>query len=101
MKEHGWEVKLATRKDDIDLKQYPDIKIHKIDALNKEALDGLNAKLADAVVLMFTDIEKLQMCELIYEHVGTKEVIVRLNHRYNFDKFPKLIHDGKKPIKCL
>ncbi len=39
---------------------------------------------------MLTDTENLLLCELIYEKVGTKDVIVRLNHRYNFDKFHQL-----------
>lgn len=90
LKEHGWEVKMATRNKSVEKEKYEDIEIRIIDDLNLEALESLDAKLSEAIVLMFTDEENLKMCELIYEKIGTKDVIVRLNHRYNFDKFHNL-----------
>ncbi len=90
LKSHGWEVKLATRRKDIDKEEYPDIDIRIIEELNLEALNQLDANLSEAAVLMLTDDENEQVAELIYEHVGTKDVIVRLNNHYNFDKFHKL-----------
>jgi len=44
----------------------------------------------EAIVLMLTDEKNYKLAELIYEHIGTKEVIVRLNNRENFEKFHKL-----------
>ncbi|NOQ91557.1 MAG: potassium transporter TrkA [Flavobacteriaceae bacterium] len=44
----------------------------------------------EAVVLMLSDDENYKLAELIYENIGTKDVIVRLNNRENFDKFHKL-----------
>ena len=87
---HGWQVKMATRRKDIDKEAFPDLEIRVIDDLNVEALEKLEAGLSEAIVLMLTDEENLRLCETIYEKVGTKDVIVRLNHRYNFDKFHKL-----------
>lgn len=87
---HGWQVKLATRRKDINLEEYPDIDIRIIDNLGMDAMNDLDAQLSEAVVLMLTDEENLELCELIYEKLGTNDVVVRLNHRYNFDQFHKL-----------
>jgi len=91
LKAHGWQVKIATRKViDTDEYEHEDVEIRHIEGLNMESLNKLEANLSEAIVLMLTDQENLELCELIYEHVGTKDIIVRLNHRYNFDKFHKL-----------
>ncbi len=44
----------------------------------------------EAVVLMLSDEKNYQLAEMIYENIGTKDVIVRLNNRENFEKFHKL-----------
>jgi len=44
----------------------------------------------EAVVLMLSDDKNYELAELFYENIGTKDVIVRLNNRENFDKFHKL-----------
>ncbi|MCK5638159.1 MAG: cation:proton antiporter [Flavobacteriaceae bacterium] len=44
----------------------------------------------EAVVLMLSDEKNYELAELFYENIGTKDVIVRLNNRENFDKFHKL-----------
>jgi Trk K+ transport system NAD-binding subunit/Kef-type K+ transport system membrane component KefB len=88
--ENGWEVKLATLKKDLDLSEYPDLNIQKIKDLSLETLNELEAKRAEAVVTMLTDDENYTIAELVYEHIGTKDIIVRLNHRFNFNKFHQL-----------
>jgi len=87
--EHGWEVKVATRKE-VNGSEYPDLDIRKIDGLTLNALESLDARLSEAIVLMLTDDENYAMTELIYQNIGTKEIVVRLNDRENFDKFHKL-----------
>jgi len=87
LKNNGWEVKIATNqvdfeKTDLDIRQYKDFDL--------EAFKDLDAHLSEAIVLMHTDKVNYEICELIYEHLGTKDVIVRLNDRQNFDKFHKL-----------
>jgi Trk K+ transport system NAD-binding subunit/Kef-type K+ transport system membrane component KefB len=44
----------------------------------------------EAVVLMLSDEVNYELAEFIYENIGIKEVIVRLNNRENFEKFHKL-----------
>jgi len=44
----------------------------------------------EAIVLMLSDEKNYHLAELIYENIGTKDVVVRLNDRNNFEKFHKL-----------
>ena len=90
LKENGWLVKIATLKKDVDEADYPDLDLQHIDAITLEMLKDLDAEHAEAVVTMLTDDENYAICELLYEHVGTKDMIVRLNHRFNFNKFHEL-----------
>jgi Trk K+ transport system NAD-binding subunit len=90
LKEHGWEAEIITRKKEIDQSEYPDVKVISIDALNLENLKAVNVEKAEAVVLTLTDEENLSVAEILYEHIGTKDIVVRLNQRYNFEKFHKL-----------
>jgi Trk K+ transport system NAD-binding subunit/Kef-type K+ transport system membrane component KefB len=90
LKENGWQVKVATLKDDIDEAAYADLDLRHIDSISLDMLKSLDANHSEAVVTMLTDDENYALCELIYEHVGTKDVIVRLNNRYNFNKFHEL-----------
>lgn len=87
---HGWLVKIATVKTDVKEEEYPDLDIRHISDFSVEMLNGLDAPLSEAIVLMLTDDENLELCETIYQNVGTKDVIVRLNNRFNMDKFHSL-----------
>ena len=89
LQEAGWEVKIATLLHDMDEK-YEDLDIRYIKDLSLETLNGLDAKLSEAIVLMLTDEENLELCNLIYEKIGTKDVVVRLNNRFNLAKFHEL-----------
>ncbi len=88
--ENGWLVKIATLKKDIDEAEYPDLDVRRIDNLSLAMLEELEARKSEAIVTMLTDDENYTICELVYEHIGTKDVIVRLNHRFNFNKFHQL-----------
>ncbi|MFY0591503.1 cation:proton antiporter [Roseivirga sp.] len=90
LKEHGWEAELITKKQDIQADEYPDLVIHKVNEFSLASLTENNVQKAEAVVLTLTDEENLAIAEILYEHVGTKDIVVRLNHRYNFEKFHKL-----------
>lgn len=50
----------------------------------------LNLDKMEAVVLMLTDEMNYSLAQKIYEHIGAKNVIVRLNDRKYFEKFYKL-----------
>ncbi len=90
LKKHNWEVEVATLKSPEEVDTATDIKIININQLDINALDKLNAKKADAVVLLLSDEENYKICELIYEFIGTKNIIVRLNDRAYFKNFHDL-----------
>ena len=58
--------------------------------LNLEKSENLKLDKTETVILMLSDEKNYQLAELIYEYIGTKDVIVRLNNRDNFEKFHKL-----------
>ena len=90
LKGNHWEVSIATLKKPEETKGYSGIDIQNISGLDINALDQLDARKADAVVLMLSDEENYKLCELIYEFIGTKSIIVRLNDREYFKKFHDL-----------
>ena len=81
---------IATLKKEVDEAEYTDLDLRYIDNISLEMLKSLDAEHSEAVVTMLTDDENYAICELVYEHVGTKDMIVRLNHRFNFNKFHEL-----------
>jgi Trk K+ transport system NAD-binding subunit/Kef-type K+ transport system membrane component KefB len=87
---HGWDVKIATTRKESDVEIIEDLDIHFIQNKNLETLEALEARKTEAVVLMLSDEENYKICEIIYEHIGTKEIIVRLHDRVNFNKFHEL-----------
>ena len=90
LKENNWTVKIATLKEEVDETQYPDLNIVRIDSLSYESCQILEAEKSEAIVTMLTDDENYTICELAYEKYGTKDLIVRLNHRFNFNRFHQL-----------
>ncbi len=90
LKDHGWEAEILTQDKNVHHEEFPDVTIKHIPDLELETFIEMNAEKAEAMVLMLTDEENLKVAELAYEHIGTKDVVVRLNQRYNFEKFHKL-----------
>jgi len=90
LKSHGWEVKIATFRKRKEVQILDDIEICFVDKINLEILENLNAKKAEAIVLMLSDQENFTLAEIIYEKIGTKEIIVRLHDRINFNRFHEL-----------
>ncbi len=90
LQRHGWNVKIATVKNSNEVTDVPDVKLEFIEGLNLEALTAIKAKKAEAIVLMLSDDENFRLCELIYEKIGTKEIVVRLSNRDYFNRFHEL-----------
>ena len=81
LKAHGWDSKVVTIRPD-GQNMAEDIDIYYIDQINKENLDNLDAKKSESIILMLSDDENYKLCEVIYEHFGTPNVVVRLHpHR--------------------
>jgi len=92
LKESNWMVKIAAleSKTEEDWNNPPDLDVQPVKNISLESLRELKADRADAIVLMMSDEENYRLCELIYEKVGTKDLIVRLNDRSNFERFHEL-----------
>jgi len=67
-----------------------DFELINLPSISYKALKLLKLEKTEAVILMLSDEDNYKLANLIYEHIGTKEVIVRLNNRDNFEKFHKL-----------
>lgn len=91
LKNHGWGVKIAAMKKAEEIEQVDDIEIVFMDSISLDCLNKLEPEHADTMVLMLSDRENYEWCELIYENVGTKEVVVRASgDRYYTKKFNEL-----------
>ena len=88
---HNWDVKIASRKaryrEDLDTAE---VQIVPIPDHSLRSLRSLRMEEVEAIVTMLSDDENYQVCELAYEHFGTKDMVVRLNDRANFDRFHEL-----------
>lgn len=86
----GWQVRVAVtdRRDhqdrigDLDLRYLPD--------LSMAELKAADCHRARAIVAMLSDAENFKVCEIAYEHFGTRTLIARLNDRNNFGCFQAL-----------
>ena len=88
LEKHKWSARIVCLKG-----MKPNNSTHEIiqvDEISVKVFKELELKKAEAIVLMFSDDENYKIAELLYEYVGTKDIIVRLNERDNFEKFHKL-----------
>jgi len=87
----GWNVKIATKLTEGSLEEPERIEmVYGLKECSKEELDKADAEEAGVIVCMLTDDENLKICETAYQHYGTRDLVVRLNHRYNNAKFLEL-----------
>ncbi len=91
LESHFWKVVLVTcdqnvlvdrTNDSPHIEHFPEITV---DVLNR-----LPTGRVDAVVLLLSDDENYQICEMIYERFGVENVIVRLQDHANVEKFHEL-----------
>jgi Trk K+ transport system NAD-binding subunit/NhaP-type Na+/H+ or K+/H+ antiporter len=90
LQEHNWNVKIASLKSDIGDRKTSGINIHQISSLSMEAMEELDASKAETIVTMLSDEENYQICEQAFENFGTKDIVVRLHNRKNFNRFHEL-----------
>ena len=89
LKKHNWSSRLVSL-DNIKPSGTNEFEIINNFKPNVENFKKLEFDKTEAVVLMLSDEKNYQLAEMIYENIGTKDVIVRLNKRENFEKFHKL-----------
>ena len=61
-----------------------------IASLSRESCALIECKKANTIVTLMTDEDNYSICEIAYENLGTKNIVVRLNNRVNVEKFQKL-----------
>lgn len=86
---NNWSVKLVTSLKKLASK-YNELDVVVVNSLSKPDLSILNLAKTEAAILMLDDNRNYELATLIFEQFGTKDIIVRLNDRVNFDKFHKL-----------
>ncbi len=87
---NDWKVKIATLKKKDEVPEIPNIQLEFIDSLDVTSLEALDASKAEVIVLMLSDQENVSICDIVYKHLGTKEIVVRLNDRKYFKYFNDL-----------
>ncbi|MEQ9468884.1 MAG: cation:proton antiporter [Ekhidna sp.] len=83
LKSKGWVVEIATQKSKGETTGPDDISFLHFKTIDKEFFKSINAEKYDAIVTLLSDDENLRICQLVYEEIGTKDIIVRLNDRNN------------------
>jgi len=91
----GWQVQLATKMEKGSFPEPEGINLRYLkelgdDLFGVEAMLSMEADKTEAIVCMLSDDENLKICETAYEHLGTRDLIVRLNERVNYDRFLSL-----------
>ncbi len=91
LEKHKWTTRMVCM-DDYDINDTANLNISSIGTTQPSIkdLEYLELENVEAVVLMLSDSKNFHLAELLYENYGTKELIVRLNNRENFEKFHKL-----------
>jgi len=85
-----WKVSIGTRKKAEEIDEILDVKMHFIKDLQQETLQGLNLSEYDTFVILRSDKASYRICNWIYENIGKRVVIVRLNERKNLKQFYEL-----------
>lgn len=82
----GWVVEIAT-KDVGHISPSENIRVLNYDEISNDFFEKVQASKFDAIVSMLPDDESLEICRLVYEEVGTKDIIVQLNNPSNLEEF--------------
>ena len=90
LKSSDVQVTMATRDKEKSLHEYHDVKVVHIEDLGIDEMKRIGADAADSLILFYQDEESLAICELAYEHFGTRHLVVRLHDRTFMKRFQEL-----------
>ncbi|MGV6846687.1 MAG: TrkA C-terminal domain-containing protein, partial [Lutibacter sp.] len=89
LKQNNWEVKIAQVQSE-NLVIDKEFEVLCLKSIATKQLQKLNLQNFESIILLLSDEENLKIATFIYENIGTKVVIVRLNDRSYFEKFHSL-----------
>jgi len=90
LKQHGWNPKIVSVSESVDGGN-DDFSVVSVDDISLESFKDLKLENADVIVCLMSDDENFKISELVYENIGTKDIIVRYNGTRSFlEKFNEL-----------
>lgn len=101
LEKSGWNVKIATFLPQNQISHLKNMDITSIDKIDLDVLKKLNTDKIEAALLLFDDEKNFQIAELLYEYFGTREVIVRITDRADYQKFKELNCYVTDPSKAM
>jgi Trk K+ transport system NAD-binding subunit/Kef-type K+ transport system membrane component KefB len=90
LKNQSWKVKIATQRSKETIRKIEDVEIAHITRLTKESFHTIECEKANTIVCLLSDEENYKICEIAYEYLGTKNIVVRLHDRNWLERFHKL-----------
>jgi len=91
LESHGWVVRIACRgRVDSELLATSGIDVRIVPDFSPETFVKLELDRAEAIVAMMSDEENYAICETVFEHFGTGNMVVRLNDMTNWEHFHDL-----------
>jgi Trk K+ transport system NAD-binding subunit/Kef-type K+ transport system membrane component KefB len=87
---NGWKTRIVTLNPAKKNSKIDGIEVIYFDKVTIEKLNKIKAHNTEVFVMMLTDEENLEICELAYQYYGTNVMVVRLNNRENFARFHNL-----------
>jgi Trk K+ transport system NAD-binding subunit len=87
---NGWKTRIVTLNPAKKKSEIEGIEVIYFDKVTIDKLNQIKADNTEVFVMMLTDEENLEICELAYQYYGTNVLVVRLNNREYFEKFHNL-----------
>jgi len=88
LQSHRWKVAIVTLEKVFE--QPEKITVFLLDDLSLKSFESINIAEAGAIITLLSDDDNYKICEIAYENYATRNLVVRLNHRENFDQFYRL-----------
>jgi Trk K+ transport system NAD-binding subunit len=78
LKQHGWTPKIVSISNEVQINNN-DFEVVSIDDISLNSFKDIHLENADVIVCLVSDEENYKISQLVYEHIGTKDIIVRYN----------------------
>jgi len=90
LKQHSWNPKIVSVSESV-IEDNNDFNVISVNDISLNSFKDLQLENADVIVCLMSDKENFEISKLVYEHIGTKDIIVRYNgSRFFLEKFNSL-----------